>query len=128
MKPTTIQVPDYITDYMRDGILTALHRSESMITHDGGDVPNTFHPTPLTGLQRFPMRPVVAGELTRTLDSFAAIYVEFQPFEKGENPQVSCHMVGHVFWNETMRKELASIRWRFNVKSQDQTNAYITYL
>ncbi|MNR67021.1 hypothetical protein D3C85_1907980 [compost metagenome] len=74
------------------------------------------------------MRPVVGGVDEASFNRLAVFHAEFKPFEKGENPQISCHMIGHVRWNATITEELASIKWRFNLNSEEQTNAYITYL
>lgn len=131
LKQTTIQIQDFIVNHLRERIRTTTSKMQAAITHDGGDVHDQFKmPDMGAELPRFQIRPLVAGEVDQSrLDCITVIHVEFAPFSISEkNPQISCHMIGHVFWNVNMRRELVSIRWRFNLFSADKTNAYITYL
>lgn len=133
VKPTTIQVQKFLTDHLRETINATIQRMERNISHSGADVyergrftlPVISHKFP-----KFHMRPIVAGvQDNGVLDTIEVFHTECAQFLLNEkDPQVSCHMVGHVFWNTTMRREPVSIRWRFNLRSEAQTNAYITYL
>lgn len=125
-KPTTIIIPDYITDYLRDGVQSRAHGT--VIDNVQHDEDKLFQPMALNGLQTFSMRPVY-GDAPPALDKLRMFHVEFGKFPLNDkDPLVSCHMIGHVFWNATLKQELVSIRWRFNLNSDAQTNAYVTYL
>lgn len=133
VKPTTILVQKFLTDHLRQTIHATIQRMERNISHSGADVYDRGRFTLPAISHKFPkfiMRPVIAGVLDISrLDTIEVFHTECAQFLLNEkDPQVSCHMVGHVVWNTTMRRELVSIRWRFNLNSEAQTNAYITYL
>lgn len=131
LKPTTILIQDFMVKHLREMIIDETSKyvgewrsSESLCDPD-------FKPSDLNGkLPRFHMRPVIAGEVKNDrLDTVEPFHVEFMRFNVNEaDPQISCHMIGKVFWNVNMRQELVSIRFRFNLFSANKTNAYITYL
>lgn len=132
LKPSTILIQDFLVDHLRRAIIddTAKYVASVFDHIQEGPDPD-YKPEDLKDkLPRFMIRPVIAGEVDAGwLDSIQPIHVEFAAFNINEpNAQISCHMIGRIFWNVNMRQELVSIRFRFNLFSPHKTNAYVTYL
>lgn len=131
-KPSTILIQDFIVDHLRKTLIDDTSKYVASVFDQVQEGPDPdYKPEDLNHrLPRFMIRPVIGGEVDQGwLDAIQPIHVEFQPFNINEpNPQISCHMIGKIFWNVNMRQELVSIRFRFNLFSPHKTNAYVTYL
>lgn len=125
-KPTTIQIPEFITAALRTTINS--EHLETIFFNDGAERPKMFQMRSQLEDRSFPMIAISVGKPIHTPHRFQVFYTEFKPFGfNAEDPQISCHMIGHVHWDDG-HQELVSIRWRFNLDSDNQTNAYVSYL
>lgn len=130
-KPSTISIQDTFLSHLRSIITDQTNSLANQWSSPQMMACFDFQPADIERkLPRFQMRPVIAGEVDNTrLDHISPFHVEFGTFDMNEkNPQISCHMIGKMFWNTNMKQELVSIRFRFNLFSAHKTNAYITYL
>jgi hypothetical protein len=127
-KPTTIQIPDFVATAIRLAINFARQDVEHKVSYLDAKLPKMFQMYGQREDCLFPMTAISVGKPIPTPHRFQVFHTEFKPFGFNEkDPQISCHMIGHVHWDDGER-ELVSIRWRFNLDSENQTNAYVTYL
>ena len=131
MKPSTISIQDTFLSHLRSIITDQTNSLANQWSSPQMMESFDFQPADIERhLPRFTIRPVIAGEVDNTfLDHIGPFHATFGAFDLNEkNPQISCHMIGKMFWNAEMKTELVSIRFRFNLFSAHKTNAYITYL
>lgn len=131
LKPSTIKIQDFMVDHLRALIRKSCDKVISAVSHAGIDGSSSFQMSDVKDIPQFMLRPIIGGEVDprNSLDRLDIMHAQFSQFDMNEkNPQISCHMIGHVRWNTNMQRELVSIRWRFNLYSPHKTNAYVTYL
>lgn len=127
-RPTTIQIPEFTTAALRTSVGRARRHAKSQMAQHDVELPKMFQMGSQSDNHLFPMIAISVGKPIRTPHSFQVFHTEFGPFEfSNDDPQISCHMIGHVRWDDG-EQALVSIRWRFNLGNDNQTNAYVSYL
>ena len=129
MRLSTLVVSSVLAAELRTAIIAGLQVPMDFAHHEalvGGDL----HTPAKLGIQApFLMRVMQHGKVKQMRSHVIVVQlVRFYPFSiKEPNPQISCLMIANIV-DPKGEETTVSIRWRFNLNSNEQTNGYINYL